>query len=286
VNQPGGGSFSYFIEKEILMSQKITAVLDGILEAFESGNIPAAVAVASFPIPDIPSANWSISNRTIQFIFGTSDSRGFRQWIEAGRQVKKGAKAIYILAPCMKLKKDEDTDEEKLVLTSFKAVPVFRVEDTAGEPLDYQNIELPELPLIDRALDWGIDVKAVPGNLRYYGYFSPDRQEIALATKDELVFFHELAHAADHIIKGKLKPGQDVLQEITAELSAQALARIAGKSTQDTMGNSYRYIKGYAQKIKMDPHKACLKVLADTEKILTLILHGKVDGIQKLQQVA
>jgi hypothetical protein len=45
--------------------------------------------VASFPVPDIPSANWSISNRTIQFIFGTSDSRGYRQWIEAGRQVKK-----------------------------------------------------------------------------------------------------------------------------------------------------------------------------------------------------
>jgi hypothetical protein len=268
------------------MSQKITTVLDGILESFESGNIPAAVAVASFPIPDIPSANWSISNRTIQFIFGTSDSRGYRQWIEADRQVKKGARAIYILAPCIKKKKDEDSDEETLVLTSFKAVPVFRVEDTKGKELDYQNIELPELPLIDRAQEWGIDVKAVPGNLRYYGYFSPDRQEIALATKDELVFFHELSHAADFIIKGNLKPGQDVLQEITAELSAQALARIAGKSIQDTTGNSYRYIKRYAQKIKMNPHKACLKVLADTEKILTLILHGKVDGIQKLQQVA
>jgi hypothetical protein len=134
------------------------------------------------------------------------------------------------------LKKDEDTDQEKLVLTSFKAVPVFKVEDTHGEPLDYQNIELPDLPLMDRAQEWGIDVKAVPGNYRYYGYFSPGRKEIALATEDELVFFHELAHAADFIIKGNLKPGQDVLQEITAELSAQALARIAGKSTQDTTG--------------------------------------------------
>jgi len=77
-----------------------------------------------------------------------------------------------------------------------------------------------------------------------------------------------------------------VLQEITAELSAQALARIAGKSSQDTTGNSYCYIKRYAQQIKMDPHRACLKVLADTEKILDLILHGNADDVQKLQQVA
>jgi antirestriction protein ArdC len=268
------------------MKQQIKIVLDGILEAFESGNIPEAVAVASFPIPDIPSAKWSISNRTIQFIFGTADSRGYRQWQAVGRQVKKGAKAIYILAPCMKKKKDEATNEERLILASFKAVPVYRVEDTEGEPLEYQNIELPDLPLLDRAHDWGINVKAVPGNTMYYGYFSPDRKEIALATKDELDFFHELAHAADYILKGNLKPGQDPLQEISAELSAQALARIAGKSAQDTTGNSYRYIKRYAQQMKMDPHKACLKVLADTEKILNLILHGTADGVENLQMVA
>jgi len=268
------------------MNQQIKAVLDGILEAFETGNIPEAVAVASFPIPDIPSAKWSISNRTIQFIFGTSDSRGYRQWQEIGRQVKKGASAIYILAPCIKKEKDEDTDEEKLVLTSFKAIPVFRVEDTEGEPLDYENIPLPDLPLIERAYDWSIDVKTVPGNYRYYGYFSQARKEIALATSSEKTFFHELAHAADYILKGHLKPGQDPFQEITAELSAQALARIAGKSAENTTGNSYRYIKGYAEQMGMNPHKACLKVLSDCEKILNLILHSRADGVKDLQKVA
>ena len=268
------------------MNQQIKAVLDGILEAFETGNIPEAVAVASFPIPDIPSAKWSISNRTIQFIFGTSDSRGYRQWQEIGRQVKKGASAIYILAPCIKKEKDEDTDEEKLVLTSFKAIPVFRVEDTEGEPLDYENIPLPDLPLIERAYDWSIDVKTVPGNYRYYGYFSQARKEIALATSSEKTFFHELAHAADYILKGNLKPGQDPFQEITAELSAQALARIAGKSAENTTGNSYRYIKGYAEQMGMNPHKACLKVLSDCEKILNLILHGRADGVKDFQKVA
>jgi len=165
-------------------------------------------------------------------------------------------------------------------------MPVFKVEDTNGEPLDYQNIVLPELPLMQRAQDWVINVKAVPGNYRYYGYFAPERKEIALATPEEKTFFHEMAHAADHIIKSHLKSGQNPFQEITAELSAQALVRIVGKSTKDTTGNSYRYIKRYAEQIKMSPHKACLKILADTEKILNLILHGRVDGIRDFQKVA
>ncbi|MBU1194086.1 MAG: antirestriction protein [Proteobacteria bacterium] len=268
------------------MNQNIQNVLNSIVSAFESGDIPEAVAVASFPIADIPSAQWSFTNRTIQFINGTGDARGYRQWKSVGRQVAKGSKSIYILAPCLKKQKDEETEEEKLVLTSFKAVPVFKIEDTDGEPLDYQNIELPNLPLLNRAQDWGISVKAVPGNYRYYGYFSPERKEIALATSSEKTFFHELSHTADFIIKGNLKPGQDPFQEITAELSAQALARIAGKSIEDTTGNSFRYIKRYAEQIKMNPHKACLKVLSDCEKILNLILHGRADKIKDLQKVA
>jgi len=172
------------------------------------------------------------------------------------------------------------------LLNFFKAMPVFRAEDTEGAPLDYQNIELPELPLIERAYDWGINVKAVPGNFTYYGYFSPGAKEIAVATTSEKTFFHELAHAGDYTLNGKLKPGQDPFQEITAELSAQALARIADKSAEDTTGNSFRYISHYSKKVKMSPHKACLKVLADPEKILNLILHGRADGVRDLQKVA
>ena len=52
------------------MNQKIKVALDTILNKFESGDIPEAVAVASFPIPNIPSAKWSFTNRTIQFVSG------------------------------------------------------------------------------------------------------------------------------------------------------------------------------------------------------------------------
>jgi hypothetical protein len=38
------------------------------------------------------------------------------------------------------------------------------------------------------------------------------------------------------------------------------------------LGNSCRYIEGYAAKLKLTPAAACLKVMAETERVLTLIL--------------
>jgi hypothetical protein len=134
------------------------------------------------------------------------------------------------------------------------AVPVFRVEDTEGEPLDYQKIELPELPLMELAKEWGISIKAIPGNYRYFGYFSQDRREIALATEEESVFFHELSHAAHERILGEIKRGQDWRQEIVAELSASVLCKIVGKTSKH-LGNSYRYIEGCTKEANLTPRQ-------------------------------
>ena len=254
------------------MNNRVKEVLQVIVEKFRSGDIPEAVALASFPIHDIPSSTWSLTNRIMMFLSGTHDARGFRQWKEVNRWVRKGAKAIYILVPCFRKKTDEETGEEQEILRYFKASPVFMYEDTEGEALDYNQIKLPDLPLIERAKQWGISVKAVPGGYHYRGYYSPSRQEIALATPEEKTFFHELAHAGHERIKGALQGGQDPFQEIVAELSAQALCRLVGKKETDTMGNSYRYIESYAKKIGLSPYSACLKVLGETGKVLNCIL--------------
>ena len=47
---------------------------------------------------------------------------------------------------------------------------------------------------------------------------------------------------------------------------------MVGKQVADTTGNSYRYIEGYAEKLKMNPYTASLKVMSETEKVLNLIL--------------
>ena len=260
------------------MTPKVKETLDKILARFESGQIPEAVAYSMFPIPEIPCTAWSLLNRTLVFISGSMDARGFKQWNSVKRYVKKGSKALYILVPYLVKKSENDGEDNQSRLIGFGVCPVFRIEDTDGEPLEYQSMQLPEFPLMDRARDWGISVKAVPGNYRYYGFYAPGRKEIALATSQEVVFFHELAHAGHHIVKGKLQPGQDPLQEIVAELSACALAQMVGKSLVDTTGSNFQYIKQYAEQLKMDVHSACLKVLSDTEKVLNLIIHNNIQG--------
>ena len=269
------------------MNGKIRRVLDGLVERFKSGDVPQAVAYAMFPTADdIPSAKWSLLNRTLMFLAGTADGRGFRQWKEANRFVKKGSRAFHILVPYYRKTEDEQTGEERQMLVTFLSRPVFRYEDTDGETLEYTQIELPDIPLMEKAEEWGISVRAIPGNYRYYGYYSPDRKEIALATPEEKTFLHELSHVAHEKVKGHIKTGQDPLQEIVAELSAQALCILVGKQTNDTVGNSLKYIASYAQRAKLTPHSACLKVLSQTEKVLNLILNDRQEVKATAQMAA
>jgi hypothetical protein len=258
--------------EDFIMNMKVKQTLDCIIQRFKVGDIPKAVAFSMFPVAGIPSAKWSKLNRTIMFISGTQDARGFKQWKEIGRTIKKDSQALYILVPNFRKIVDEETGVEKRILIGFLARPVFKMEDTDGTPLDYQQIELPKLPLVDCAEKWGVSVKAVPGNYSYYGYYSSKRKEIGLATSDEVNFFHELAHCGHEKIVGSLAPGQDPFQEIVAELSAQALCCLVGKNTKVTIGSSYKYIERYAEKLNMSAHSACLRVLRETEQVLMMIL--------------
>ena len=60
---------------------------------------------------------------------------GFRSWLELGYQVRKGEKAIWILAPLRIKERDRVSGEETgETRTLFRAVPVFdRGQATAGE---------------------------------------------------------------------------------------------------------------------------------------------------------
>jgi hypothetical protein len=52
---------------------------------------------------------------------------------------------------------------------------------------------------------------------------------------------------------------------------------MVGKKDKDTTGNSYQYIERYAKDIGLSAHNACLQVLKETEKVLTIILKGEND---------
>jgi hypothetical protein len=269
------------------MNEKVKLALESILQRFESGDIPEAIAYSTFPVYDIPSARWSLLNRLLMFIAGTRDARGIKQWNQAGRHVKKGAKAFTILAPRIikKVVGDNGNGEDKeleegdqgetiKVLAGFLGIPVFRVEDTEGEPLVYETIKLPELPLMEVAQSWGVSVKGIPWDRLYYGFFRHDRNEIALATEEETVFFHELSHVAHQkVLDEKLRNGQDWKQEIVAELSAVVLCHLFGKTPSRHLGNSYRYISRYAGETGLTPVQGCYQVMKDVEAVLNLIFN-------------
>lgn len=260
------------------MNEKVQKALQSILERFKSGDIPEAIAFSLFPIQEIPSAKWSLMNRLLMFMAHTRDARGIRQWNRIGRKVKKGSKAIYILVPLLVQERDEKTGEEVRILRGFMGRPVFRVEDTEGGPLEYGgDAPLPEFPLMERAREWNIQVSGYDGPPGFYGVYSPERKEISLATPEEKVFFHELAHAAHEKVIGKLKSGQLWTQEIVAELSAQALCILVGKRSNTTLGNSFQYIDRYAKAAGLSAIAACLRVIDEAEKVLSVIL-GKDQG--------
>ncbi len=63
---------------------------------------------------------------------------GFQTWRQLGRYVKKGAKGIVILAPISVKKQnaeDNSTEETEKTAVGFRAVYVFDVADTDGQPL-------------------------------------------------------------------------------------------------------------------------------------------------------
>jgi hypothetical protein len=253
-------------------SEKAKTCLKRIVELFKQGSIPKALAVATIPPQsDIPSAKWSVSNRILQFLADTSDGRGFKQWQEAGRKVKKGAMAFHILGPKARTiteTNDNGSETEKVVVTGFFVIPVFRAEDTDGDPLPYEPATPP--PLADVAEHFGLSVSYQTFASRYYGYYQGDSKRIVLATHSAQVFFHELAHAAHHRIEGELKGGQIPSQEIIAELTAATLAQMYCPDV--NLGFSYEYVKSYAEKSQKTIERACLSVINTVGRVLDEIL--------------
>lgn len=255
------------------------AALAEVLALFESGDLPEKIAltVIARQSGDAPCNAWSLGNLLLTIVAGTTDARGFRQWKDAGRNVKKGSKAFYILGP--KARKITDTDEatgeksERTICTGFVGIPVFRYEDTEGEPLDvpdYTPATFP--PLYDAAERLGIPVRFAPFAKGARGWYQPGADSITLCSHDAEVFFHELAHGAhSRVLQARgssLKGGQVASQEIVAETVAAVLCRLYGMD--GFLWHGARYVEAYAK--GNNPGRAAMKVLADVQATLALIL--------------
>jgi len=172
-----------------------------------------------------------------------SEVRGFRAWEAVGRHVKRGEKALRVLAPItarVQPKPDDEaqgTDTEpKVRIVGWRTVAVFDVSQTDGPPLPEATDRLDAPDPGDLAgkireylSERGWEVRNAPRSempVQAHGVTRPSLHEVAVA--DDLspaqaaaVWAHELCHA--------LLPDLDgPVSELAAESFAYLLCRRAG----------------------------------------------------------
>ena len=255
------------------LSPKVTQSLDRVVEKFKTGDLsPISKAFRIQLDPNAPARKWSLSNRVIAFIQAEElDCRGYRQWQDVGRQVKKGSKSVYIIRPHMiKVAADQNNDQEDYACIGFSSVSVFPASMTEGDqPIQsYEPKELP--PLMDIAKQLNISVKYVPIMPDRLGDCRVDGSKIRLGSHNPKIFFHELSHAIHARVDGELKGGQQLEQETIAEFTATVLMDLYGFS--DNTGNAWKYISQYAK----DPLTAITKSMGTVEKVLSVLFNNQI----------
>ena len=83
---------------------KIKVAMNQILKIFEGDNLEI-VTRAVFTAPagfERPCDKWSFMNRIFMMCAETDDARGYKQWQQVGRQVKKDTHAFSIFGPLIK----------------------------------------------------------------------------------------------------------------------------------------------------------------------------------------
>ena len=250
---------------------QVNKILENLASDFGTKEFENTFALSYISAPSGPSEKWSRFNRFLMLLQGTNDARGYRQWQAVGRQVVKDSSAIHILAPrfvFQKSKEDPTKKEKKMV--GFIGIPVFRVEDTEGDPLPkYEPKSTPNPDLLKLVENRGITVEWKNSMGGEGGYVSTKGDKMVLCSEDFMVLAHELVHLYDGDT-AKQKGGQDPIQETVAQLGACVLGQIYGH---DIKNETYTYISGYAEsRTPAEVGKMCIKVVTRVGNILERII--------------
>ena len=186
---------------------------------------------------------------------------GFHTWLHLGRHVRKGEHGIRILAPVAVRRAaaetesvDPEDEPETHTVTRFRAVTVFDISQTEGDPLpehpcqalttDSERGRWLYARLLNIAKAEGIAVSDQTTLRHANGVFVPGANMIGLkmGLSDDhkaKTLCHELAHALLHRTTGKPRPEM----EAEAEGTAFVVAAWAGL---DTSQYSFGYVADWA----------------------------------------
>lgn len=273
-------------------------VAQNIITMFETGNVPKPIASTFFKFKGVPMADWSPYNRFLCALGHCIDGRGYKQWADLGRTLKEDDRTArtFILYPIFKKKKDEvdeETGEPKKELVNFGVCPIFDVTQTEGDPLPEEQSKVDairQLPLAAVAEAWGLELHTYDREVAGYSAHAFYRYDklIAMGTPEAKTFLHELMHAADRRT-GHLTPLDPQWKaETVAEFGAATLTWMLGLPLEEqNLGDSYRYIKTYAEAEEVPIAEACMLMLDRTLKAIDEIIKTAVelDGDNIYQEV-
>ena len=295
--------------------QQITAGIEqGIKELFESEKYMRYLSVMS------RFHRYSV-NTTMLIYMQKPDATlvaGYNKWKnQFERHVKRGEHGITIIAPTPFKKKieeqklDPDTkapildaegkavmEEREVEIPMFRPVKVFDVSQTDGKPLpelastlsgNVQNYEA-FMEALRRSAPVPLSVEPMAANMD--GYFSPDRQRIAIrAGMSEVqtvsAAVHEIAHSKLHnyakaqeeaVRAGDKEPPKKKdrnTEEVEAESISYAVCQYYGIQTGE---NSFGYIANWSQGKELPELRASLETINKTagELINDIDRHYKV----------
>ena len=271
-------------------SDMFQATVDALFEVFQTQNFPESLSYTIIRKNEadtpVPFDSYSLMNKLIAiFVGGTYDCRGYKQWQQVGRHVKKGAKSFKIIAPLMRKTKKTNpstgVEEETVVVYGFRAVSVFADHQTEADNPDNDKLtqfsyepDPDKLPyFLNVAEAMGLTVRWQPlGNQGALGWYRPSDKSITMTSYDFLNFFHELAHAVHDTIEPLLGVPDDKAEAV-AETSAAVLCAMLGIEAYHQQ-KSYDYIACYCKdKTPQGVLAKISSVLGIVEKVVTIILN-------------
>ena len=284
----------------------------GTQELFESERYKAYLTTMS------KFHSYSFNNTLLIAMQGGQLVAGYNKWRDDfHRNVKKGEKAIKILAPApFKAKKEVQkldaqgrpvmgkdgkpvTEVQEIQVPAFKIVSVFDVSQTEGEPLPSIGVE--ELTgsverygeffkALEQTSPVPIGFEDIPGGS--HGYYHLTEKRIAIQEgMSELqtlkTAIHEIAHSKLHAIDPEALAIEQAdrpdsrTREVQAESVAYAVCQYYGLDTSDY---SFGYVAGWSSGKDLKELKASLETIRATAHELITTIDGHLAQLQKERQ--
>ena len=284
----------------------------GIQELFESERYKAYLTTMS------KFHSYSFNNTLLIAMQGGQLVAGYNKWRDDfHRNVKKGEKAIKILAPApFKAKKEVQkldaqgrpvmgkdgkpvTEVQEIQVPAFKIVSVFDVSQTEGEPLPSIGVE--ELTgsverygeffkVLEQTSPVPIGFEDIPSGS--HGYYHLTEKRIAIQEgMSELqtlkTAIHEIAHSKLHAIDPEAPAIEQAdrpdsrTREVQAESVAYAVCQHYGLDTSDY---SFGYVAGWSSGKDLKELKASLETIRATAHELITTIDGHLAQLQKERQ--